>query len=283
MQSSMTHDRAGALGLTVFRSALRREAWFTAMWLGLAGVLGAGSVLAFGPFHETPAVGGLIAGLPAPLVAFLGLGDLDTWAGFLDAVLFGLIAPVAFFSFSIGFGTRAGLICRAAVHGRPRAAVPAEVAETGRRVTLLNLAALVTGCALIGITIFGSVLLAAAAAHIPISPTLLGGAVIAQVGLGVTFGSGGLLLAMLSGRVGLAALITTVAALLADALNGLGPAVPDLRALRYASLVFYAEGGRPVSNGISSTHLAVLLIASVASVAAVALASTGMARRRWAV
>jgi ABC-2 type transport system permease protein len=264
----------------MYRSALRREAWFIALWSALAGGLAATTVLAFGPFENATGLRRLIADLPGPLIAFLGIGDLGTRSGFVDALLFGLIAPVAFLSFSIGFGTRAGVtLFHAAAATRPERQ-PGESIGSGLRPTLISVAALVSGAVLLGIATFGGVTVAASAAHESLVPARLASAVAGEIALGVAFGVGGLIAATMSGRAGLAALIATIAALTADTLNGIAPAVPTFGSLRYVSLVYYAEAGRPFTNGISIIHLGVLLLAASAIIAVAAGAATVAARRR---
>ena len=269
-----------------YRSALRSEVRFIAMWVALACVFGAATVVAFDPFRRATGLRALIGGLPTPLISFLGLGDLGSWSGFVDALLFGLFAPVAFLSFSIGFGTRAGV---AGGHGL-LAGAEAQTAALGPgtpplaivTTTLRRVAALVTGNLLLGIALFAGVLAAAVATHEPFDASHLASAVIADMALGLTFGVVGLVVAMLSGRVGLAAVIATVAALAADTLNGVAPAVPAFRSVRYVSLVYYAEAGRPLGRGVTLVHLAVLLAAVLTVIAVAAMAGTRTARGRAA-
>jgi ABC-2 type transport system permease protein len=242
-------------------TALAGEGRFIAVWTVLLAVFALVSVMAFGPFHESSAARAFVAGIPRPVMSFLGMTRLNGWSQFEDAVLFGLIAPVAFMSLSIGVGSR---------HAARRDSVQGQPPST--RNTLLDLAPLAVGCLLLGVALFLAVFVAAMAIGEQLSALRLATAVAAQVALGIMFGTIALVAARRWRRAGLAALLATIVALGADALNGVGPAIPALRAVRYLSPTYYAEAGGPLSIGISPAHLVVLLAVAGAALAVAAIA-----------
>jgi hypothetical protein len=264
--------------VTGYRAALRRETLFIATWVVLAAAFAGATVLAFTPFNEATALRTAIASLPPAVVLFLGARDLGRWSGFVDALLFGLLAPIAFLSFAIGFGTRAGVSAAAAVADKDGDSIARNRGIV--RLASSTLAALVSGCVLLGVATVCGAAAAGALAHEPIAFDRLISAVGADLGLGVAFGALGLLIAMVTGRVGLAALLATIAAIAADTLNGIALADPTLRPLRYLSLVYYAEAGRPIAVGVTLRHLAVLGFVAITAVGVAVVVAMAHQQRR---
>ena len=243
--------------LVPLRAALRREAPFVALWIALAFAFGFGAVVAYEPFREAAGLRRLIGELPVSVTAFLGLVDIGARARFLEAMLFGLLAPIGFLSFSIGVGTRAGV----PAHG-PTPSMSAGLDSDGDANLAAGVGGLAVGNVLLGFAMVLGVLVAGVLTRLAVPIGHLVSAVAADVALGFTFGVLGLLLAHRTGRIGFAALAATVIALAADTLNGIAPAVPAVGVVRYVSLVYYAEGGHPWSQGITIGHLAVLAAAA---------------------
>ena len=241
-------------------AGVRRERAFIAMWVALAGAAGLASVLAFGPFRSAVGLQQAIAALPPSIIAFLGIGDLANRSRFVDEVLFGLLAPISFLSFSIGVGTRAGICHDDAMvsGGHPVRSSPQGL--TGIATLMIG------GNVLLGAALVTGVIAGALITGMPVTSGHLATAVGADIALGCSFGILGALLAVLTRRVGVAALIVTALAIGADALNGLGPADPALHDVRYLSLVYYAEGGHPWSAGVTPAHILVLCCAALVTI-----------------
>jgi len=239
-----------------YRMALADEWRVAIVWtVGLAAV-SAACLLLFDLYMHVTALRALMDAVPLLVRRFLDLWHLGTPNGFVDAILFGFVAPFAFMSFAIRTGSR--LAARRADHavvspGRTPSVVPAAA----------DVATLVTWVVVLGLAVATGALLGAPLSGVSLSPARLVPAVLASALLGLVVGLVTLIAGLLTRRIGVAAAIGTVVALGADALNGVALSVPPLASFRYASFAFYAEDGEPVTHGVPLSHLVALGAAGV--------------------
>ncbi|HVA87681.1 MAG TPA: ABC transporter permease subunit [Candidatus Saccharimonadales bacterium] len=230
-------------------------------------VVGIGTMLLFRPFLATTWLDRFIARLPGEIRSFLGITALATPAQFLDGVVFGFFAPVVFMTFGIGVGSRA-------IAGEQEDGTLASVLATpiGRPdLVVVKVAALTVGAALIGVGTWVGIMIGGRAADVALDPGNVTLGIVADLMLGVGMGAVALLAGVITGRLGLAAWIATAVALAADGLHGIAATVPQLSGLRYASLLYYADG-EPATRGITPAHELALLVVIVALTAVGGLA-----------
>jgi membrane-associated phospholipid phosphatase len=241
--------------MLTYRSAMTTDWRVATAWItGVAGV-SAAVLLLFVPFtHATPVVRAIDA-IPSLVRSFLDLHGLLTPDGFVDAILFGWVAPFAFMWFSIRLGSLLALRdARASSTGvAPRFASADAVVRIG---------ALATWMVALAFAIGVGVAMAARLSGIDVPVANLASAVAGGALLGLNVGLVTLIVGMLTRSVGAAAAVGTIAGLGADALNGMAMSVRPLTSFRYASIAYYAESGAPVARGVPASHLLTLLVAA---------------------
>jgi len=246
------------------------EARFVILWTAVMILVGFATMQLFRPFLAATWLDRLLADLPGGVRSFLGITPLATPAQFLDGVVFGFFAPVVFMTFGIGVGSRAGT-----VSSKPGAAPEATDPMPARGFVPVKIAALALGAVVIGAGTWLGIMAGAQVANAAIDPGNVTAGIGADVLLGVAIGAIALLARVLTGSLALAGWIATAVALAADGLRGLGAAIAPIADVRYASLLYYADG-EPASRGITAVHELALLGVTVA---VSALAIVGLRRR----
>jgi ABC-2 type transport system permease protein len=216
-----------------------------------------------------------IADYPKELKAFFGGAgsfDFTTAAGYLNVELFSLVLPALLAVFAIGFG--AATVAGEQQSGTLDLLLAFPVSRS--RVMAEKLAALVVSVLVLAVVVAGTILVAGQVIGFDIGivdvVVACGGAATVAVLCGVATMLAGVLSGSRAVAVGVAAAIFA-ASYLAVGLAGL---VSWFEPVRYASMLWYANGKAPVMHGLPVTDAAILLGATVA----VAAATVAAFRRR---
>jgi len=212
-----------------------------------------------------------LAGYPKELKAFFGGAgsfDFTTAAGYLNVELFSLVLPALLAVFAIGFGA-------ATVAGEQQSGtldlLLAFPVSRGR-VMVEKLAALVIGVLVLAVVVAGSILVAGLVIGFDIGVVDVLVACGSAATVAVLCGAATMLVGVLTGSraaaMGIAAALFA-ASYLATGLAGL---VSWLEPLRYASMLWYANGKAPIMHGLPVADAVVLLGATAVVVVATVVA-----------
>ena len=253
------------------RDAARSLVWWS---VGLAGTV-ALMVSVYPSIRDNPSLSQLVQDYPEALKGFVGFGgvvDYSTGAGYLGVELFSFMVPLLLLVAAVGAGARA--IAGEEERGTLELLLANPVSR--RRVVLEKLAALVVELAVLGLVLWGSLVVGARLADLGVSAGNLGAATLGAVFLALLFGCVALLVGAASGRRGRAIGIAAALAVAAYFVNSLAPLVDALEPFQKASPYYYYAAGDPLREGIALGHMAMLL--AITAVAA-ALAPFAFDRR----
>jgi ABC-2 type transport system permease protein len=253
------------------RDTARSLVWWS---VGLAGTV-ALLVSVYPSIRDNPSLSQLVQDYPEALKGFVGFGgeiDYSSGAGYLGIELFSFMVPLLLLVAAVGAGARA--IAGEEERGTLELLLANPVSR--RRVVLEKLAALIVELAVLGLVLWGSLVVGARLADLGVSAGKLGAATLGAVLLALLFGCVALLVGAASGRRGRAIGIAAALAVAAYFVNSLTPLVDALEPFQKASPYFYYAAGDPLREGIDLGHMAVLL--AVTAVAA-ALAPFAFDRR----
>ncbi len=206
----------------------------------------------------------LFEDLPEAMEAFVGGAiDISTPELFLQAEMFGLLVPILFavFASSLGSGTLAG--------EEESGVLYLLLAQPVSRTQLLleKGIALFVGIALLGIVLWASLLVGALLAGVDLSVVAVTRATFGAFLLGCFFGAVALLISALTGRRGTTLALAGGIIVAAYLLNAFYPIVDTLAGGKYVTPFYYYAGNQPLTNGLSPTHTAILVAATVVALA----------------
>jgi ABC-2 type transport system permease protein len=199
----------------------------------------------------------VVRSLPAVLRSLLATADLTTPAGYVQAELFGLTAPLVVVAYAVT--TAAGLAADEE-RGRLDLLLAQPVSRTG--VLLGRAGAMALGTATLA-AVTGAALLVAGALGGPELPAAHVAAAALHLGLlGLVFGALATAVAAATGRLTTSRAVPAVLAVLAYVLNGVAPLAGWPAAVRDLSPFAQYAAGPPLVAGISGTGVAVALATS---------------------
>jgi beta-exotoxin I transport system permease protein len=240
----------------VFLKTLRDRRRGIIGWsIGLVG-LAVFSVALYPSVRENAAdLAKLTEDLPKEILALVG-GEIDfvTGAGFLHSRLFAFLGPLLLMVFAIGLGSRT-------VAGEEQGGTLELVLTTPlarRSIVAQKLSALVTAMAILGLVLWGSLVLGSEAWDLGVSADRIAGAVLAAVLLALTFGTLALLVGCATGRRALASTVATVAAVVTYLLSAYSSLVDALRPWRYASPWNYYDSAEVLRAGLEPANVVIL-------------------------
>jgi ABC-2 type transport system permease protein len=225
--------------------------------------------------HSNPSLNKLAHDYPEALQAFIAFGgavDYSSAAGYLGIELFSLMVPLLLLVAAIGTG--AGTIAGEEERGTLDLLLANPVSRT--KVVLEKMAALAAEVGGLGLVLWIALWVGAKSTDMDISAGHLAAATLSAVLLALAYGAVAVLLGAATGKRTLAIGVTAAAAVAAYLVNGLAPLVHALKVPQKISPFYHYAAGDPLRNGVSLSHLAVLVaIAAVAT----ALAPVAFSRR----
>jgi len=250
------------VALKSLRDIRRGFLWWS---LGLVGFV-ALIVSVWPTVHSNPSLNKLAQDYPQALQAFLAFGgavDYSSPAGYLGIELFSLMIPLLLLVAAIGTG--AGTIAGEEERGTMELLLANPVSRT--KVVLEKTAALVVEIAGLGFVLWLALWIGAILASMDISAAHLAAATLMAVLLAVAYGTIAILLGAATGRRTMSIGLTAAAAVAAYLVNGLAPLVHALEVPQKLSPFYHYAVGDPLRQGLSLTHLAVLLAIAVVATA----------------
>jgi len=232
--------RASRRGLAVWCAALvGLTALYSALWPGL---------------RDQPGYAQVVRSLPAVLRSLLATADLTTAAGYVQAELFGLTAPLVVVAYAV---TSAAGLAADEERGRLDLLLAQPVSRTG--VLLGRAGATALGTAVLaGVT--GGALLVAGALGGPRLPVGHVAAAALHLGLlGWVFGALATAVAGATGRLTASRAVPGVLAVLAYVLNGVAPLAGWPAAVRDLSPFAQYAAGPPLVAGVSGSGVVIAL------------------------
>lgn len=224
---------------------------------------------AFYPFvAEEPAIRQLMETLPEAVLAAMGAAGADFFspAGYLDARLFGLIAPLLFLIFAIGWATRT--LAVEEEDGRLELLLANPVSRS--HVLLDKALAVGAGIVALALVSFLVLLVLRPVSDLTVPVGQLLAMHVSLVLLSGSFAALAFALAAATGRRGLSTGVSAAVAVLAYLVDSFAPIVDGLAAVRPASPFYLYRGNQPLREGLDAVHaLALLAISGLLLVAAV--------------
>jgi ABC-2 type transport system permease protein len=251
-----------SIALKSLRDIRRGFLWWS---LGLAGFV-ALIVSVYPTVHSNPALKNLSEDYPKALQAFIAFGgavDYASAAGYLGIELFSLMVPLLLLVAAIGTG--AGSIAGEEERGTLELLLANPVSRT--KVVLQKTVALVLEITGLGLVLWVTLWIGALFANMDISAGHLAAATLSAVLLALAYGTIAVLLGAATGRRTVAIGLTAAAAVAAYLVNGLAPLVHALEVPQKLSPFYHYAVGDPLRNGVSFTHLAVLVAIAVVATA----------------
>jgi ABC-2 type transport system permease protein len=244
---------------SVFLKGLRDQRW-SLLWWALGLVALAFYTLGVYPSIATPEMTQLIENYPPAIRAILGESvSFATPEGYVDAYFFSMMAPLMFMIYAViaGSGAIAGEEERGSMDWLLSNPIPRW------RLVLEKAGALFAGVTLVVLSMWIGLVAGAASIGVRIS---YGGLAVATLGaglLGLAFGLVALAVGALRGSRALSLGVALALAIASYMINVYSPLVEGLRPLRGWSLFYHANADRPIVNGLSAEHVAVLITVSV--------------------
>jgi len=243
---------------------LRRSlGWWS---LGLCGVV-ALIVAVYPTVHDNPALTKLVQDYPEAIKGFVSFGgqvDYTSGPGYLGSELFAIWVPLLLLIAAIGAGARA-------TAGEEEAGTLDLLLAnplSRRRLVAEKLVALVAEAALLGLVLWGALLVGDAAVSMDVSALHLAAAIVSALLLAVGFGAIAALVGALTGRRAPAIGITAALAVATYVVNSLAPLVHALKPVRKASPFYHYTASDPLRHGLELSHVGVL--AAIFAAAAIA-------------
>jgi len=250
-----------SVALKSLRDIRRGFVWWSVGLIGFVALI----VSVWPTVHSNPSLNKLSQDYPEALQSFLAFGgavDYSSAAGYLGIELFSLMVPLLLLVAAIGTG--AGAIAGEEERGTLELLLANPVSRT--KVVLEKTVALVAEITGLGVVLWLALWIGALLANMDISAGHLAAATLSAVLLALAYGAIAILLGAATGRRSVAIGLTAAAAVAAYLVNGLAPLVDALDVLQKLSPFYHYAAGDPLRDGVSFTHMAVLVaIAAVAT------------------
>ena len=232
----------------------------------ISGAALAGLTLLVVPIYTSmaPQLENLLDIYPPEFLVALGVEDMSSVIGFLDAELFSFMFPIV----AIGLGIVMGV---AAVAGEEDArTINMLLAHpiTRAQMAWAKVAAMIALLGLTGALILASLMIATAIWSLEISFAGLFAASLMTSLLGIFFGGVAFAVGSATGRPGLAIGIAAVSGLVAWLVDAFAPLIDGLEEFQRLSPMYWYTGTNPLSNGIDP-FFALLMAATAAALLAV--------------
>jgi ABC-2 type transport system permease protein len=250
------------IALKSLRDIRRGFFWWSLGLIGFVALI----VSVYPTVHSNPSLNKLAQDYPKALQAFIAFGgavDYASAAGYLGIELFSLMVPLLLLVAAIGTG--AGSIAGEEERGTLELLLANPVSRT--KVVLEKTVALVLEIAGLGLVLWLALWIGALLVNMDISAGHLAAATLSAVLLALAYGAIAVLLSAATGRRTVAIGVTAATAVGAYLVNGLAPLVHALEVPQKLSPFYHYAVGDPLRNGVSFTHLAVLVAIAVVAMA----------------
>src|SRR5262245_10048010 len=239
----------------------RSFVWWSLGLIGFVALI----VSVYPTIRDNPNLSQLAQDYPEALQAFIAFGgvvDYSSAAGYLGIELFSLMVPLLLLVAAIGTG--AGSIAGEEERGTLELLLANPVSRT--KVVLEKMIALLVEITGLGVVLWLALWIGALLADMDISAAHLAAATLSAVLLALAYGAIAVLLGAATGKRTLAIGLTAAGAVAAYLVNGLAPLVDGLDVPQKLSPFYHYAVGDPLRNGVSLTHMAPLVgIAVVAT------------------
>ena len=242
----------------VFVKSLRDERWPMVWWASGIGLLAAMIIAFFPSFRGNDDFNALLESYPENLMALFGLTkltDITSAVGFLNAELFGLMAPLLFVIHGVVLGS--GAI--AGEEGRGTLEILLTEPISRRKLVAQKFAAMITNAIFLGLVLWIVLVISALAIDMGVSVLRLAAITFSTVLLGVTFGALAFAAGCITGSRSNSVFIVAAVAVATYFLNAASGIVSYMHWAKWTSPFFYYNAADPLANGLNPTHAAVLL------------------------
>jgi len=250
------------IALKSLRDIRRGFLWWSLGLIGFVALI----VSVYPTVHSNPALEKLSQDYPKALQAFIAFGgtvDYTSAAGYLGIELFSLMVPLLLLV--AGIGTGAATIAGEEERGTLELLLANPISRT--KVVLEKAVALLLELAGLGVVLWLALWVGAVAVDMEISAGHLAAATLRAVLLALAYGAIAILLGAATGRRTVAIGLTAATAVAAYLVNGLAPLVHALEVPQKLSPFYHYAVGDPLRNGVSFTHMAVLVAIAVVATA----------------
>jgi ABC-2 type transport system permease protein len=238
-------------------------------WAGGTALMSAIVIMLYPSIDGGEELEALFEQMPPAIRAMMGEEiDLSTAAGYLDLRMFTAIAPIIFLVYAIGRGN--GAIAGEENRGTMDLLLSQPVKRW--RIVVENALAMLVGLSVVGIAIWGGLVVGALIMDVEFSLTRAGLATGMGVLLGMTHGTLALALGGHTGRTGLTIGVSAAVGIAGYFLQTLASLVDWLEPFQILSPFHYYIGQSTMLQGFNGTHALILTIISVALVAVGVLA-----------
>jgi ABC-2 type transport system permease protein len=242
----------------VFVKSLRDELWPMVWWASGIGLLSAMIIAFFPSIRGNDDFNAMLESYPDNLMALFGLTkltDITSAVGFLNAELFGLMAPLLFVIHGVVLGS--GAI--AGEEGRGTLEILLTEPISRRKLVAQKFAAMITNAIFLGLVLWIVLVISALAIDMGVSVLRLAAITFSTVLLGVTFGALAFAAGCITGSRSNSVFIVAAVAVGTYLLNAASGIVSYMQWAKWMSPFFYYNAADPLANGLNPTHAAVLL------------------------
>ena len=242
----------------VFVKSLRDERWPMVWWASGIGLLAAMIIAFFPSVRGNDDFNALLESYPENLMALFGLTeltDITSAVGFLNAELFGLMAPLLFIIHGILLGS--GAI--AGEEGRGTLEILLTEPITRMGLVAQKSAAMITNTVFLGLVLWIVLVISALAIDMDVSVLRLADITFSTVLLGVTFGALAFAVGCITGSRSNSVFIAAAVAVGTYFLNAASGIVSYMQGAKWLSPFFYYNAADPLANGVHPAHAAILL------------------------
>jgi len=236
------------------RDACRPMVWWA---LGI-GLLAAMEIAFFPSIRGNDDFNAMLESYPDNLMALFGvteLTDITSAVGFLNAELFGLMAPLLFVIHGVVLGS--GAI--AGEEGRGTLEILLTEPITRGKHVAQKFAAMVTNAVVLGLVLWIVLVIGALAINMDVSVLRLAAITFSTVLLGVNFGALAFAAGCITGSRSNSVFIAAAVAVGTYFLNAASGIVSYIQGAKWLSPFFYYNAADPLANGLNPAHAAVLL------------------------
>ena len=242
----------------VFFKSLRDERWAMTWWVSGLGLLAAMMIAFFPSIRGNDDFNVMLESYPEDLKALFGLTeltDITSAVGFLNAELFGFMAPLLFVIHGVvqGSGAIAG------EEGRGPLEILLTEPITRGKLVAQKAAAMITNSVVLGLVLWVVLVIGALTINMDVSVARLAAVTFSTVLLGVTFGALAFCAGCFTGKRSTSVAIVAVVAVLTYLLNAGSGIVGYMQVAKWLSPFFYYNGGNPLANGLHPGHTVVSL------------------------
>ena len=242
----------------VFFKSLRDERWPMVWWASGLSLLATMIIAFFPSIRGNDEFNAVLESYPENLMALFGLTeltDITSAVGFLNAELFGLMAPLLFVIHGVVLGS--GAI--AGEEGRGTLEILLTEPITRGMLVTQKFAGMITNAVFLGLVLWIVLVIGALAIDMDVSVLRLAAITFSTVLLGVTFGALAFAAGCITGSRSTSVSIVAAVAVGTYLLKAASEIVSYMQPAKWLSPFYYYNAADPLANGLHPAHAAVLL------------------------